>query len=89
MSLFPAYDKEFATYAAAYREAGLPLRGIQGGTFADIFRPDYDLSIPSYLNNFKDVLGSLSIHNYPTSNCKFFTPSPKASMKAKKYLAYE
>ena len=64
------FSKSFAEYVEAYERAGLGPHMIQGGAFADVFRPDFDLYVLlSFLATFQDSLGTLSIHNYARVGC--------------------
>lgn len=65
-----SFNTEFKKYVAAFRAAGLPKHRIQGGAFASVLRPDFDIyDLTTYLKSYEEDLFSLSIHNYPTSTC--------------------
>ena len=81
MSWLPAYEREFGRYSDAYRRAGMPAGALQGAVFATLFRPDYMLGLPGYLDKFKADLRSVSIHDYPTTNCHIkFNPQPQSTI---------
>lgn len=72
------FDKKYREYISAYRKAGLGDHKIQGGAFADVFRPDFDIYVLlDFLKEFEHDLYSLSIHNYPRIGCSFLPGHPK------------
>eukprot|EP00466_Bigelowiella_natans_P018520 jgi/Bigna1/80999/fgenesh1_pg.76_\ len=84
MSFYPGYTKEFERYLERLDEIpGFPDgKVIQGAVFASPYRLDYSAMLPLYGKKYNSRLRSISMHNYPTTTCKFWRKNtPTVSME--------
>lgn len=72
---YTGYAADFELYQSAFKAAGVPFPKVQGAVFC-CSQPSFDAALPSYVQQFaKNVLVSLSYHQYPLNVCNGNTAS--------------